>query len=106
MHRRAAVRRRLRRLRAGWASVAWGSENDRAGKLDFLSRVAGMSTQELSNAASLFAYSLDGRLRPRYFYALQRGTVHRWKISTLMLEADQSYVAYALGRGNGTTHAF
>ena len=70
-------------------------------KLDFLRRVAGMSNDDLNKAGSLFARSLDGRLRPRYFYALLKGPVYRCSMSTLMLEADPSYVAYALGRGNG-----
>ena len=70
-------------------------------KLDFLRRVAGMSKEDLNNAHSLFALSLDGRLRSRYFYALLKGAVYRCSMSTLMLEADPSYVAFALGRGNG-----
>ena len=74
---------------------------DLQAKLDFLRRVVGMSIEELNNAASLFGRSLDGRLRARYFYALQKGSVYRCSMSTLMLETDASYLAYALGRGNG-----
>ena len=70
-------------------------------KLDFLRRVAGVSNEDLNNAGSLFALDLDGRLRTRYFYALQKGSVYRCSMSTLMLETDASYLAYALGRGNG-----
>ena len=70
-------------------------------KLDFLSRVAGMGNDDLNKAGSLFTHSLDGRLRARYFYALQKGSVYRCSMSTLMLETDASYLAYALGRGNG-----
>ena len=74
-------------------------------KLSFLRRVAGMSKKELNNAASLFAFNLDGRLRPRYFYALLKGTAHRSSTSTVMLETDPSYVAFALGRGKiGRAH--
>ena len=40
-------------------------------KLDFLSRVAGMSNDDLNNAGSLFNRSLDGRLRTRFFYAAE-----------------------------------
>ena len=70
-------------------------------KLDFLRRVAGMSIEELNKSGPLLAYSLDNRLRARYFYALLKGPVYRCSMSTLMLEADPSYVAYALGRANG-----
>jgi hypothetical protein len=67
-------------------------------KLDFLHKVAGMSYDEL-NKSPAFTYSLDGRMRPRFFYALLKGTVHRCSMSTLLLEADPSYVTLALGRG-------
>jgi len=70
-------------------------------KLDFLRRVAGLSDAELSNASSFFTCSLDGRLRPRFFYALQKGALYACSMSTLMTETDASYVAFALGRRNG-----
>ena len=70
-------------------------------RLDFLSRVAGVSTADLNNAGSLFTRSLDGRLRTRYFHALMKGVVHRNSTSTLMTETDPSYVATSLGLKNG-----
>ena len=69
-------------------------------KLDFLRHVAGMSKEDLNNAGALFTCSLDGRLRPRYFYALLKGAVYSCSTFTLMAEADPAYVAYALGRRN------
>ena len=49
----------------------------------------------------LFSLSLDGRVRPRYFYTLLKGSIYRCGMSTLMGETDASYLAHALGRGNG-----
>jgi hypothetical protein len=67
-------------------------------KLDFLRNVVGTSDDTLNMGATLFSYSLDGRLRPRFFYALRMGTAQLYSMNTLMHEADPSFVAYALGR--------
>ena len=67
-------------------------------KLDFLSRVAGMSTVDLNNAASLLTYSLDGRLRPRYFYALQKHRLARFtSMNTMMQVTDATFLAMMQG---------
>ena len=67
-------------------------------KLDFLRHVAGMSSAELNNAASLFARSLDGRLRTRYFYALQKHRLARFtSMNTLMKETDATFLAMMQG---------
>ncbi len=63
-------------------------------KLDFLSRVAGVSTAQLNNAPSLFAHSLDCRLRARYFYALLKGRLARFgSMNTMMKETDATFLA-------------
>ena len=67
-------------------------------RLDFLRHVAGMSDEDLNKAASLFAFSLDGRLRTRYFYALQMQQLGgRFAINTLMQAADAAFVAMMQG---------
>ena len=68
-------------------------------KLDFLRRVAGMSTADLDKAAVLFKLSLDGRLRARYFYALLKHGLGRFTSkNTLMKETDATFLAMLRGR--------
>ena len=68
-------------------------------RLDFLRRVVGMSNAELNNAASLFTRSLDGRLRPRFFYALQRDRLARFgTINTMMQATDAAFLAMMQGK--------
>ena len=70
-------------------------------KLDWLRSVARMSVVELDNAGVLLGLSLEDRLRPRFFYARLMRTPKRFSLATLMSETDASFVAFALGRGNG-----
>ena len=68
-------------------------------KLDFLSRIAGMCNEDLNKSGSLFYRSLDGRLRARYFYALQK---HRLlarfrSMNTMMKETDATFLAMMQG---------
>ena len=51
-------------------------------KLDFVRSVVGLDTSAIS--ARFLAASLDGVLRPRYFYALQRGVLERYTLSSLV----------------------
>jgi hypothetical protein len=67
-------------------------------KLDFFRDVARMTVDALNKAPALFSLSLDGRFRPRFFYALRNGTADRYSMGTLMNPADPIFVAYALGR--------
>ena len=67
-------------------------------KLDFLSRVAGMSNDDLNNAGVLFGLDLDGRLRMRYFYALQKHQLgRRYGMNSLMKATDAAFVAMMQG---------
>ena len=67
-------------------------------KLDFLRRVAGMSKEDVNNAHSLFALSLDGRLRARYFYALLKHRLARFtSMNTMMKETDATFLAMVQG---------
>ena len=66
-------------------------------KLDFLSRVAGMSNEDITKAA-LFSFSLDGRLRARYFYALLKNELARFRsMSTLMKATDAVFLGMLQG---------
>jgi hypothetical protein len=70
-------------------------------KLDFLSHVAGMSKEDLNKAPLLFACSLDGRLRARYFYALQKKRLTQFTSThTMMKVTDAAFLAMVQG---GTT---
>ena len=67
-------------------------------KLKFLRCVAGMRKDDLNNAASLLTYSLDGRLRVRYFYALQKHALGgRYGINTMMQVTDATFLAMMQG---------
>ena len=67
-------------------------------KLDLLRHVVGVSDKDLNNACSLFASSLDGRLRPRYFYALLKHQLGgRYRIITMMSATDAAFVAMMQG---------
>jgi len=58
-----------------------------------------MSDKDLNNAGSLFTFSLDGRLRARYFYALLKHRLARFgRMSTMLNEIDTSFVAMMQGR--------
>ena len=71
---------------------------DLQAKLEFLSRVVGMSTDDLNKAGVLFTCSLDGRLRARYYYALHKQMLgERFGISTLMQVVDAAFVAMMQG---------
>jgi hypothetical protein len=72
-------------------------------KLDFLSVVAGMSTADLNNVPSLFAHSLDGRPRARYFYALLKGRLDRFRGKhTMMVVTDATFLAMLQNQPYGT----
>ncbi len=71
-------------------------------KLDFLSCVAGMSTEQLNNAHSLFGLTLDDRLRARYFYALLKGRLGRYSMNSIMQVKDSTFLAMLQGRPSTT----
>jgi hypothetical protein len=68
-------------------------------KLDFLRSVVGVGKEDLNNAGSLFHRSLDGRLRPRFFYALLKHRLARFgSTNTMMKETDATFMAMVQGR--------
>ena len=68
-------------------------------RLDFLSGMAGMSTADLNNAPSLFTFSLDKRLRARYFFARLKGRLARFtSINTMMQVTDATFLAMLQGQ--------
>ena len=67
-------------------------------KLDFLRRVAGMSIEELNKSGPLLAYSLDNRMRARYFFALLKHRLARFtSMTTLMMVTDAAFLAMIQG---------
>jgi hypothetical protein len=67
-------------------------------KLDFLRCMAGMSDEGLNKAPVLFTRSLDGRLRARYFYALLKHRLARFRsMNTMMGETDATFLAMVQG---------
>ena len=57
-----------------------------------------MSNEDLNKAGPLFARSLDGRLRTRYFYALQKHRLARFgTMNTMMQKTDATYLAMMQG---------
>jgi hypothetical protein len=62
-------------------------------KLDFMRNVVGLNTSEIM--PRFLIASLDNVLRPRYFYALQRGVEQRYAFSTLVIPSDAKYLKMA-----------
>jgi hypothetical protein len=68
-------------------------------KLDFMRNVVGLSNSEVLPV--FLASSLD-KMRPRYFYARQRGVEQRYTFSSLVVSADAKYLKMALSLPRGT----
>jgi len=70
-------------------------------KLDFLRSVVGLDNSEIS--ARLLVASLENVLRPRYFYALQRGAVHTpdYNFESLLKRVDADFVKTVGGFARG-----
>ena len=68
-------------------------------KLDFLRSVVGLTTSEILPV--FLTLSLEKRIRPRYFYALQRGVEHRYAFGTLMQYADAGFLKMANSLAKG-----
>ena len=61
-------------------------------KLSFLRDVARLSVADLNRGGPLFQASLDKKLRPRFFYALENGAFERSKLSTLCFCSDALFL--------------
>ena len=59
-------------------------------KLDFMRSVVGLDTSAIT--ARLLKASLDGVLRARYFYALQRGVLERYALVSLVPCSDATFI--------------
>ena len=80
--------------------------SDLQARLDFVSRVAGMSTADLNKTGPLFHYRLNERLRARYFYALQEGKLADFtSMSTMLAETDAIFLAMLQGLSNKEARA-
>jgi len=76
------------------------SEDVLSHKLDFLRRVVGLDNAAIR--APYLTYSVADRLRPRYFYALQRGALQHYAYSTLVACSEAKFVKMAHGLARGT----
>jgi hypothetical protein len=82
------------------------STSDLQARLDFVSRVAGMSTADLNKTGPLFNYRLNERLRARYFYALQEGKLADFtSMSTMLAETDATFLAMLQGLSSTAARA-
>jgi hypothetical protein len=82
------------------------STSDLQARLDFVSRVAGMSTADLNKTGPLFHYRLNERLRARYFYALQEGKLADFtSMSTMLAETDATFLAMLQGLSSTAARA-
>ena len=81
------------RMVSAQPDLLWRSPEGLSAKLDFMRSVVGLSTSEIIPA--FLAASLDNVLRPRYFYALQRGVEQRYAFSTLVIPSDAKYLKMA-----------
>ena len=81
------------------------SSDGLSAKLDFMRSVVGLNSSEI--IPRLLVASLDDLLRPRYFYALQRGVEQRYAFSTLAICPDAKYLkmAHSLTTGMQATAA-
>jgi hypothetical protein len=73
--------------------LLWRSPERLSAKLDFMRNVVGLNTSEIM--PRFLIASLDNVLRPRYFYALQRGVEQRYTFSTLVIPSDAKYLKMA-----------
>ena len=74
-------------------------------KLDFMRSVVGLNTSEILPV--FLVLSLETRMRPRYFYAQQRGVEERYKFGSLVSPSDAKFLkmANSLARGVQATAA-
>jgi hypothetical protein len=72
-------------------------------KLEFMRNVVGLNTSEI--ASRFLIASLDNVMRPRFFYALQRGVAQRYTFGSLVIPSDARYLKMALSLPRGM-HAF
>jgi hypothetical protein len=61
-------------------------------KLSFLRDVARLSVEDLNRGGPFLQASLDKKLRPRFFYALENGAFERSKLSTLCFCSDALFL--------------
>jgi hypothetical protein len=68
-------------------------------KLDFMRSVVSLTTSEILPV--FLTLSLEKRMRPRYFYALQRGVEQRYAFGTLMHCSDKAFLKLANSLAKG-----
>ena len=88
------------RMVSAHPGLLWRSPEGLSPKLDFMRNVVGLDTSE--TCSSFLAYSLDNLMRPRFFYARQRGVEHLYKFSTLVKCSVAVFLSRAHSLAKGT----
>ena len=70
-------------------------------RLEFLRGVVGLGSKDIGPL--FLSFSLQSRMRPRWFYAMQRGVEQRYTIRTLIGRSDAAYVNLVNGLPKGAT---
>jgi hypothetical protein len=87
------------RMTSSHPQLLYLSPQGLSAKLDFMRNIVGLSTSEI--ASGVLAASFDNVMRPRYFYALQRGVEQRYAFGSLVKCTDASFLkmAHSLAKG-------
>ena len=88
------------RMVSAHPDLLWRSPEGLLPKLDFMHTVVGLDTSEI--ASPFLTYSLEDRMRPRFFYALQRGVEQRYTFGSLVIPSDVNFLKMANSLAKGT----
>jgi hypothetical protein len=86
-------------MTSGHPQLLYRSPDGLSLKLEFMRSVVGLSTSDI--ASPLLTYSLEDRMRPRYFYARQLGVEQRYTFGTLMKCSDAAFLKRANSLAKG-----
>jgi len=89
----------LMRMVSAHPQLLYYSPEGLSPKLEFMRSVVGLDTSEIVSAYLI--YSLEDRMRPRYFYALQCGIEQRYAFGSLMKCSDAVFVKMANSLAKG-----
>ena len=86
------------RMVSAHPDLLWRSPEGLTPKLDFMRSVVGLNTSEI--LPRLLIASLN-KMRPRYFYAQQRGVEQRYAFGSLVIPSDMNFLKMANGLARG-----
>ena len=82
----------LKRMMKSHSQLLQISPEQLLAKLDLLCTVAGLAKADITSP--YLAYSLEGRMRPRYFYALRHIIAGRYMFGSLMAPRDEVFLKW------------